>query len=249
MNEGGVTMFRRNLIPVWLGILVLSGMFLMGQVGWYEPPPPEEVTVSILAQVDPRYPNEFDGLVAGDPVPDAEVQITKHGEVVASGFTNSEGEVAFELLEGETYGVGVVADTSASECWWREGSAFYLTGPSDVTLDVWTDGPDCVGPPVEISFLVRLDPQFPDDDFGLMPGDPVPYAEVEITNRTSGELVASGTTDENGEIVLEVPGISDNYVYGRTDPNGGSCFLLGGEVFVVVTEPLGVILDLWLACA
>ena len=120
-------MFRRNLIPVWLGILVLSGMFLMGQVGWYEPPPPEEVTVSILVQVDPRYPIEFDGLVAGDPVPDAEVQITKWGKVVASGFTNSEGEVAFELLERETYGVDVVADTSESECWWRESSSFYLT--------------------------------------------------------------------------------------------------------------------------
>jgi len=27
-------MFRRNLIPVWVGIILLSGMFLMGQEGW-----------------------------------------------------------------------------------------------------------------------------------------------------------------------------------------------------------------------
>jgi len=24
-------MFRRNLIPVWIGVILLSGMFLMGQ--------------------------------------------------------------------------------------------------------------------------------------------------------------------------------------------------------------------------
>jgi len=30
-------MFRRNLIPVWVGIMLLSGMFLMGQETW--PPP------------------------------------------------------------------------------------------------------------------------------------------------------------------------------------------------------------------
>ncbi len=27
-------MFRRNLIPVWIGVIVLSGMFLMGQDSW-----------------------------------------------------------------------------------------------------------------------------------------------------------------------------------------------------------------------
>jgi formylglycine-generating enzyme required for sulfatase activity len=27
-------MFKRNLIPVWIGIVLLSGMFLMGQQGW-----------------------------------------------------------------------------------------------------------------------------------------------------------------------------------------------------------------------
>ena len=31
-------MFRRNLIPVWVGILVLCGMFFMGQEAW-EPQP------------------------------------------------------------------------------------------------------------------------------------------------------------------------------------------------------------------
>lgn len=30
-------MFRRNLIPVWLGIILLSGMFLMGQDTWSPP--------------------------------------------------------------------------------------------------------------------------------------------------------------------------------------------------------------------
>ncbi len=27
-------MFRRNLLPVWIGIIILSGMFLMGQEAW-----------------------------------------------------------------------------------------------------------------------------------------------------------------------------------------------------------------------
>ena len=31
-------MFRRNLIPVWVGLIALSGMFLLGQETW--PPPP-----------------------------------------------------------------------------------------------------------------------------------------------------------------------------------------------------------------
>jgi len=31
-------MFRRNLIPVWIGLIALSGMFLLGQETW--PPPP-----------------------------------------------------------------------------------------------------------------------------------------------------------------------------------------------------------------
>ena len=31
-------MFKRNTFPVWVGILVLSGVFLMGQETW-EPPP------------------------------------------------------------------------------------------------------------------------------------------------------------------------------------------------------------------
>ena len=33
-------MFGRNLVLVWIGIFLLSGMFLMGQDGW-PPPPPE----------------------------------------------------------------------------------------------------------------------------------------------------------------------------------------------------------------
>jgi hypothetical protein len=37
-TKGGAIMFRRNLIPVWVGILVLSGMFFMGQEAW-EPQP------------------------------------------------------------------------------------------------------------------------------------------------------------------------------------------------------------------
>ncbi len=35
-------MFRRNLIPVWVGILLLTSMFLMGQDTW---PPQGECTV------------------------------------------------------------------------------------------------------------------------------------------------------------------------------------------------------------
>ena len=31
-------MFSRNLIPVWIGIILLSGLFLMGQQGWCPPP-------------------------------------------------------------------------------------------------------------------------------------------------------------------------------------------------------------------
>jgi len=31
-------MFRQRLLPVWVGILVLSGMFFMGQEAWVPPP-------------------------------------------------------------------------------------------------------------------------------------------------------------------------------------------------------------------
>ena len=34
MKDGGELMFRRNLVPVWIGIILLSGMFLMGQDTW-----------------------------------------------------------------------------------------------------------------------------------------------------------------------------------------------------------------------
>jgi len=62
---------RRNLFPVWIGILLLSGMFLMGQVAW--PPPcvvvdiPDpwleyEVKVSLyghgFTQYDPMDPEQ-----------------------------------------------------------------------------------------------------------------------------------------------------------------------------------------------
>ncbi len=240
-------MFRRKLMPVWLGILALSGMFLIGQVGWNEPPPPEVVTVSILVRVDPLFPIEFDGLVGGDPVPYAEVTISG-----VSRFANAEGVVEFELLEYEGYCVHVAADTSEPDCGWRNlpSSCFYLTGPRNVTVDVWRDGPGCgAAPPVEISLLVRLNPQYPDEAFGVAPGDPVPYADVEITDRMSGELVASGTSDEHGEIVLEVPGISNNYIFGVADTSDPFCFFDEGGVLVVGTEPLDVILNLWVSCA
>lgn len=33
-------MFRRTRVPVWMGILILSGMFLMGQESWFDQDPP-----------------------------------------------------------------------------------------------------------------------------------------------------------------------------------------------------------------
>ena len=38
-------MFRRNLLPVWIGIIFLSGMFLMGQDTWPPQPPPGMVAI------------------------------------------------------------------------------------------------------------------------------------------------------------------------------------------------------------
>ncbi len=47
-------MLRKGLIPVWVGILALSGMFLMGQDTWEpEPPPPPETKSIDLCQKDP----------------------------------------------------------------------------------------------------------------------------------------------------------------------------------------------------
>ena len=179
---------------------------------------------------------------------DAEVDITRDGEVVASGFTNSEGEVVFELLEFEPYRVDVVADTSEPDCWWRGISSFYLTGPNDITVDVWSDGPGCVGPPVEVSLLVQVDPLFPDDDFGLMPGDPVPNAEVDITKMITFEPIASGNTDDNGEILLEVPGIGRYYIHAVADTLDPYCMWNGGVHVVVGMEPLDLTLNVGVAC-
>lgn len=248
-------MLTRNLYPVWLGILVLSGMFLTGQQGWSPPPPPPpvEVEISILVQVDPLYPTEFEGLAAGDPVPDAEVVITKGstGEVVASGFSNSEGGVVLGVLGPAWYSIHVVADTSEPECWWMGRVEYFLVGrePEDVTLDVWPDGPDCVGPPVEASILVQVDPQYPNGFGGLVAGDPVPNAEFEITKTATGEIVASGTTGPDGRILVELPGTGRYYIHVSADTPDPYCWWTGGGEFVVGTEPIELTVDVWAICA
>jgi len=240
-------MFRRNLIAVWIGIILLSGMFLMGQETWV---PPAKVSVSILVQVDPLFPSEFDALAAGDPVPNAEVQIMESGEIVASGFSNSEGEVVLEVPASNPYSMHVVADTSDPDCRWRARVLFFSVGtePRDVSVDVWPDGPGCVGPLVEVSLLVQVAPLFPYEIDGLKGGDPVPSAEVEITKRMTDELIASGVAGANGEILLEVPGINRYYIHAAADTSDPYCIWSGWLDVVVGTEPLDATVNVWLLC-
>lgn len=52
-------MFRRNLMAVWIGILLLSSIYLMGQEPWGQPLPCDDAVVLMNSQacVDEAYAN------------------------------------------------------------------------------------------------------------------------------------------------------------------------------------------------
>jgi len=65
-NLRGVIMFRRDLIAVWVAIIVLSSMFLMGQETW----PPETKKWVFVTLSD--YTGDLGGLEGADAICEAE---------------------------------------------------------------------------------------------------------------------------------------------------------------------------------
>ena len=54
-------MLRRNLVPVWIGIILLSGMFLMGQESWGPPPTGmAQIPAGCFDMGDDFYPEGYD---------------------------------------------------------------------------------------------------------------------------------------------------------------------------------------------
>ena len=86
---------RRNLVPVWFGIIVLSGMFLMGQESWSPPPctdndgdgygnPGANTCAYRETDCDDSDPNANPGVIEGpygDPVCDDKVDNDCDGDV------------------------------------------------------------------------------------------------------------------------------------------------------------------------
>jgi hypothetical protein len=56
-------MFKRHLIPVWIGVIVLSVMFLMGQETW----PPQTGTKTVFVTAD-GFAGDFGGFEAADAI-------------------------------------------------------------------------------------------------------------------------------------------------------------------------------------
>ena len=63
-------MFKRNHIPVLVGIILLSGMFLMGQESWYPCPEIPLALVPKTGQTTSYAVGDDGGLEAGVPEPD-----------------------------------------------------------------------------------------------------------------------------------------------------------------------------------
>ena len=208
------------------------------------------VEVTVLVRVNPDYPTEYDGLYAADPVESVEVELKNHwGLIFATGLTGPDGTVRLEVPGSGYYTIDIKAATSSPTCWWlgRESIHVY-TEPVKVTVDVWTDGVGCPGPLVETSVLVRVDPDFPYEDFGLLAGDPVPHAQVIITDLTTDERVALGWANELGVFTVEIPGIAQYRISAWADTIYPICVWDGSTEIITVTEPVHITIDAWAAC-
>ena len=62
-------MFRRKFLPVWIGVVLLSGMFLMGQDNWSTPPPPKYAFVTTW-----QGDGNIGGLAAADAICQTEAE-------------------------------------------------------------------------------------------------------------------------------------------------------------------------------
>ena len=67
-------MFRKRMMPVWVGILVLSGMFLLGQDTWG---PPVVVVVFPDPNLEHAVRNAFDPPLVGDILATDLLKLTK----------------------------------------------------------------------------------------------------------------------------------------------------------------------------
>lgn len=108
--------------------------------------------------------------------------------------------------------------------------------------------PPTTSPTVQLTIKVKAARGAP-DDFGLVPGDTIAGAEIEVgSSAESGGPSYTTTTDESGRAVLMVQ--SGSYrVSAKKATHDPYCWWYSGEDVEVADEPVTVkIYDLWVLC-
>ena len=108
--------------------------------------------------------------------------------------------------------------------------------------------PLATSPTVALTVKVKAAHGAP-DDFGLVPGDAIAGAEIEVdSGAESGGPSYAATTDESGRAVLMVQ--SGSYrITAQKDTHDPYCWWYSGEEVEVADKPVTVKLyDLWVLC-
>ena len=144
-------------------------------------------------------------LKTGKTLPDAEIEIYNidTNELVYKGKTDENGKILIENIE---YGKYRIVETSSPKG--------YLLNEEPVYFEIRIDG--------EIVNAVMKDEiitgglEFTKEDFSTE--KPIPNTEIEIHDANTDELIYTGTTDENGKIVIEEIPYGDYYILEKNAP-------------------------------
>jgi len=108
--------------------------------------------------------------------------------------------------------------------------------------------PPVASPTVELTIKVKAAPGA-SDDYGLVPGDAVAGAVIEVgSTASSGGPSHGATTDDSGHAVLIVQ--SDSYrITAKKDTDDPKCWWYGSTEVEVTDKPVAVMVDdLWVLC-
>ena len=108
--------------------------------------------------------------------------------------------------------------------------------------------PPATSPTVALTIKVKSAHGAP-DDFGLVPGDMIAGAEIEVDSSAElGGRSYTATTDESGRAVLMVQNGSYR-ISAKKDTHDPYCWWYGGTDVEVVGKPVTIKLyDLWVLC-
>jgi hypothetical protein len=133
-------MLRKNLIPVWIGIIVLSGMFLMGQEPYW-PPAPTEKTVFVTQSA---YYGNLGGLTGADMICQAEASVAGlAGTYMAWLSDSAEGPdtrfVKSTIPYVDVNGTRIAANWNDLTDGWLDNPISVAPNGSHVFAPVWTN--------------------------------------------------------------------------------------------------------------